>query len=128
MTPAGKRYALTFSLAMIAYGVMVVGAPLLDDAMDLPDPARLVLALAPVVPALFGMREFLVYHRSMDEVQARIQSEAILIAAGVVAFASFGWGFVELWMDAPRIPILWVLPALAAVWGIATPFVARRYR
>ena len=128
MTKAGKRYALNFALAMTAYGILVIGAPLLDDALTLPEPARLALAIAPVLPALFGLREFLIYFRSLDEVQARIQSEAILIAAAIVAFASFAWGFVELWMDAPRVSVLWVLPAMAAAWGLATPFVARRYR
>lgn len=128
MSLAARRYTFAFLGFMGAYAGVVIGAPFLDRAFDLPGPARLALALAPVIPALFGLREFVIFLRSMDEVQARIQSEAILIAAGIVAFAAFGWGFVESWMSVPQISLIWVLPAMVAVWGLALPLVSRRYR
>ncbi|MGX6648183.1 hypothetical protein ACWCOP_09610 [Maricaulaceae bacterium MS644] len=128
MTPAARRYTFAFLGFMGAYTGMVIGAPFLDRAFDLPDPARLALALAPVIPALFGLREFVIFLRSLDEVQTRIQSEAILIAAGIIAFSAFAWGFVESWMNVPRISLIWVLPAMVAVWGLALPLVSRRYR
>lgn len=128
MTPAAKRYTFAFMGFMGAYTGAVIGAPFLDRAFDLAEPARLALALLPVVPALFALREFVIFLRSMDEVQARIQFEAILIAAGVVASASFAWGFVEEWMAVPHVSLIWVFPAMVAAWGVALPLVARRYR
>jgi len=128
MTPAAKRYTRWFLFWMMLYSVAVLGSAALDARIELPDPVRIGLALSPVPPALMGLREFVIFFRALDEVQARIQSEAILIAAGVVGFATFAWGFVEVRMDWPHLPAIMVLPALAAVWGVALPFVSRRYR
>jgi hypothetical protein len=128
MTPASRRYTFAFLGFMGCYAGVVVGAPFLDRAFELSQPVRLVLALAPVVPALLGLREFIIFLRSMDEVQARIQFESLLIAAATVAFAAFSWGFVEGWMEVPDISLLWVLPAMIAVWGLILPLVSRRYR
>jgi hypothetical protein len=125
---AARRYTFAFLGFMACYARVVIGAPFLDRAFELPGAVRIVLALAPVIPALLALREFVIFLRSMDEVQARIQSEAILIAAGVVAFASFAWGFVEGWIAVPDLSFIWILPAMIAVWGLAVPMVARRYR
>ncbi|MCR9130572.1 MAG: hypothetical protein NXI12_13715 [Alphaproteobacteria bacterium] len=128
MKPAARRYTFAFTGFMMCYSGLVLGVPFLDRAFELSSPVRLLLALAPVVPALFALREFVIFLRAADEVQARIQSEAILITAGVVAFASFAWGFVEGWMEVPDLSFIWILPAMVAVWGCALPFVTRRYR
>jgi len=128
MTPAAKRYTRWFLIWSMLYAVAVLGASFFNNRLDLADPLRFLLAVCPVIPALFALREFVIFLRAMDEVQARIQSEALLIAAGVVGFGTFAWGFVEAWMDWPRFPAILVLPALAAVWGLALPFVSRRYR
>ena len=123
MKPAAKRYTFAFTGFMMCYSGIVLGVPFLDRTFDLAPPVRLVLALAPVIPALLALREFIIFLRAADEVQARI-----LIAAGVVAFASFAWGFVESWMAVPDLSFIWILPAMVAVWGLALPFVSRRYR
>lgn len=128
MTPAAKRYTRRFVFWMIVYSVAVLATSFVNDTYDLPRAATIAVALAPVVPTLFALREFLIFWRAMDEVQARINAEAILIAAGVVGFGSFAWGWVELWLRLPFIPMIWILPALIASWGIARVFVARRYR
>ena len=128
MKPAAKRYTFAFTGFMMCYSGFVLGVPFLDRAFDLAPPVRLVLALAPVIPALLALREFVIFLRAADEVQARIQSEAILIAAGVVAFSSFAWGFVESWMEVPDLSFIWILPAMVALWGLVLPFVSRRYR
>ena len=127
MTPAAKRYSFAFTGFMLAYAGVVIGVPFLDRAFDFATPVRIGLALLPVVPTLFALREFMILLHIVDEVQRRIQLEAILIAAAVVGFGSFAWGFVEGAIDVPRISLIWVLPALAAVWGAALPFVRRRY-
>ncbi|MEO1039225.1 MAG: hypothetical protein AAFX09_06735 [Pseudomonadota bacterium] len=128
MTPGAKRYTRWFLFWMVVYSVAVLGSSSINDRFDLADPVRLALALIPVAPALFALREFVIFLRSLDEVQSRIQSEAILIAAGMVGFTSFAWGFAELWMDWPRLPVIMILPALIAAWGLALPLVSRRYK
>ncbi len=127
MNPAAKRYTRRFLFWMLIYSVTVLVMTGLQDRLEIPDPARIALALLPVLPTLMALREFIIFWRAMDEVQARINGEAILIAAGFVGFGSFAWGWVELWMDFPAIPMIWILPALIAAWGIARVFVSRRY-
>jgi hypothetical protein len=128
MSPAAKRYARFFVLWMAVYSVLVIASSLALDRMGLSGPPAFAASVAPVLPALMGLREFVIFLRSMDEVQARIQSEAILIAAGFVGFASFTWGFAERGVALPEISLIWVLPGLVWTWGIALVFVSRRYR
>jgi len=128
MTPAAKRYTVRFLSLMAGYALAVIGATLVLRHMDPSGPVRVILALIPVIPALVALREFVIFLRAMDEVQARIHAESILIAAGVVSFAAFSWGFLESWADAPAIPVIYVLPAMALVWGVTVPFVSRRFK
>ncbi|MCC5996866.1 MAG: hypothetical protein JJU18_10920 [Oceanicaulis sp.] len=128
MTPAAKRYTVRFLFLMIAYSLAVVGATMALRAFDPSGPVRVILALIPVIPALLALREFVFFLRAMDEVQARIHAESLLIAAGVVSFATLTWGFLESWADAPPISVMYVLPAMALVWGVVLPFVSRRFK
>ena len=57
-----------------------------------------------------ALRDYVIFFRAMDEVQARIQAEAIPIAAGVIGFASFVWGFAAAWMEWPSPSLIFVLP------------------
>ncbi|KAA5804602.1 hypothetical protein F1654_00915 [Alkalicaulis satelles] len=128
MTPAAKRYSMRFIALMMIYSLAVVGVTYFLRQLDPSGPVRVMLALAPVLPALLALREFIIFWRAMDEVQARIHAESLLIAAGVVSFASFSWGFLESWADAPAISVIYVLPAMALVWGVAVIFVSRRFK
>ena len=69
------------------------------------------------------LRTYLVFMGEVDELQRRMQSEAMLIALATVGFSSFAWGFLEEWAQFPHIPLIWVLPAIIAVWGVAVAFV-----
>ena len=128
MSPAARRYTRFFLLWMAVYSVLVIASSVALDRMGLSGPPAVAASVAPVLPALMALREFVVFLRSMDEVQARIQSEAILIAAGLVGFASFTWGFAERGVALPEISLIWVLPALVWTWGGALFIVSRRYQ
>ncbi|MGY6627423.1 MAG: hypothetical protein ACXIVL_02815 [Oceanicaulis sp.] len=128
MTQAAKRYTVWFLFWMMMYSAVLIGGTIAHNRLDLDGLAALAVAVAPVLPTLMALREFVIFLRAMDEVQARIQSEAILIAAGVVGFGSFAWGFVESRVEVPDVSLIWILPAMVAVWGLALPFVSRRYK
>lgn len=128
MTQAAKRYARWFLFWMMMYAAVLISGTVAHNRLELDGFAALAVALAPVLPTLMALREFVILLRSVDEVQARIQSEAILIAAGVIGFGSFAWGFVENRMEVPDISLIWVLPAMIAVWGLALPVVSRRFK
>jgi hypothetical protein len=125
---AARRYRRDVAITGALYVALVFGAALAIRYYDLPQWAVIVLSLAPVAPALMMLRAYIVFTRSMDEFQRRVQSEALIIASGVIVFATFAYGFLEEWADFPHVPLIWVFPAFCAAWGAATVFVRRRYK
>jgi hypothetical protein len=126
---AFKQYRREFLIATGLYAAVLFASVSVLQRMELPKWAVVFVALAPVVPVVLMLRAYLTVLGKMDELQRRIQSEAILIAAGVVGFGSFAYGFLEGAKVLPSIPgaLLWILPAMIAVWGLALPYVSRRY-
>jgi hypothetical protein len=59
--------------------------------------------------------------------QRRIQFDAIAFAAGATAILTFTWGLLEN-AGFPHLSLIWVLPLMAALWGIAAGVSAARYR
>ena len=69
--------------------------------------------------------------RGVDELQQRIEFEAVCIAAALVAFAYMTAGFLQAArvIDVPAsAAMLWVFPLLCGTYGIAKAVIARRYR
>ena len=128
MRRAGRRYTRGMLLASGLYTAVIFAGVYAIDNFDLPRWAVIAAAVAPLLPALLMLRAYLTFFGEIDEFHRRIQSEAVLIAAGVVGFGSFAYGFLVEWADFPHLPLIWVLPALIACWGLAAFFVQRRYK
>ena len=124
---AEKRWAIDVAVAFAAYSVLVIGAPLVVE-QDWPAVVRGVLALAPMVPILYFVRALVAFYRSRDELQRRKMAEAAIVSVLVVGLSTFAWGWLELADLLPPLHSVWTLPALLAVYGIASFFVERRYR
>lgn len=125
---ASRRYRRDVAVAGLLYVGLVFGAALAIRHLELPQGAVIVLSLLPVGPALMMLRAYLVHLNAMDEFQRRLQHEAMLIAAGVVCFASFAYGFLEEWAAFPHIPLIWVFPAFSFVFGLAHIVIRWRYK
>ncbi len=123
-----RRYVRDMAIAGAIYVALVVGAALIIRHLHPPQWALVVLALLPLAPALLMLRAYVVYVNALDEFQRRIQTEAAIIAAGFIAFASFAYGFLEDWAHFPRISLIWVFPALSFTFGVAHRIVRRRYK
>lgn len=126
--PAAQRYRRDLAIAGVLYMAVVWGAATAIRNADLPQPVIVALALLPLAPALLMLRAYLTFVRSMDEFQRRMQTEALIIAAAVTVFGSFAYGFLEEWADFPHVPLIWVFPVFALVFGLAHVFIRRRYR
>ncbi len=127
-TQNSRRYRRASGLATLLYVGTVIGAATAIRNLDLPQWAIIALSLAPLAPALMALRAYLVFYRSMDEFQRRVQSEALIIATAFILLASFSYGFLEAWAGFPHLPLFWVVPAFCVAWGVATSFVRRRYK
>ena len=90
-----------------------------------------MLAILPVLPLLALIRVALRYFREIDELQRRIEAEAIGVSALLVSMLYFGGGLLEsakvISLDAGAV-MIWVFPLLMLFYGIAKFLAVRRYR
>lgn len=128
--PAGRRYiralfpilagyslALFFSMTLIKRGIPSL-------------PLRGLVAVLPALAIALLMRAALRYLREIDEMQRRIETEAIGIASLGVALLYFAGGMLQLAkviaVDAGA-AMIWVFPLLMLLYGIAKYVFTRRY-
>ncbi len=128
--PHARRYMLHMLIAMVGYTAVLFGSiTVIRGDMIEADWLRILIAILPVIPALYGLHAFITFFRSMDEFQRAVIAEANLISAGAVAFLSFAYAFAQQASDLlPEIGLIWVLPAIVGGQGIAACFVRGRYR
>jgi uncharacterized membrane protein HdeD (DUF308 family) len=128
LRPEGRRYLREFFPAVLAYVVILfVVWPMEQHAHNIA--ARIVIALLPVVPVVFLVRAMVRLVLASDELERRIQLEAISIASLTVGLLAFSAGFLQaaglLHLEAG---LMLVLPALFGVYGLASWWARRRYR
>ena len=125
MNQAGKRYMIEFGASMIAYTVVLMASIwMLNRTPE--GPWQIVLAVLPVVPMLFALIAFLRFLSRMDELQQRIQLQAIGFAAGATGIITMTVGFLEN-AGLPQPSWIWVFPMLIALWGFGVALASRRY-
>ncbi|TWH09651.1 MULTISPECIES: hypothetical protein [Pseudoxanthomonas] len=130
-TDLRRRYTREILLAMAAYMVMVVAtvSVLRDGGPE--GPLRALVALLPVPPIAFVLRAMVRYIRDADEMQQRIELEAVSIATALVALLYMSGGFLQAAkvIDLPAAAVMiWVFPLLCATYGVAKFLVMRRYQ
>ena len=128
MTPAARKYSRDITIGFALYTATLVGANLVADAWAMPQLLLLALALSPMLPTLLVIRAILVFALSWDEFQKKLAFEALLVSVLLVGCGSFAWGFVEGIPGMPRLPVIWIMPALFGTYALARAFVAGRYR
>ena len=93
-------------------------------------PLRIAIALAPVLPIGVAVRAMVRYVRDIDEMQQRIELEAINIATVFVSMLYMTGGFLQsarLIHVPADAAMIWVFPLVCFSYGLAKAFVARRY-
>jgi hypothetical protein len=133
MRPVEKRYLREFMPAMLAY-VLVLSAcswllkvPLAESGAAI----RGAVALLPVLPIVLVLRAVVRVIRDSDELQRRIDLEAIAIAALVVGMGYFTLGLLaaaQVLAVTGKVALIWALPLLCLVYGVAKCLAQRRYR
>jgi hypothetical protein len=127
--PHARRYTIHLAIAMTGYCLVLFASVWALRNLTIDQQAiRAVIAVAPVLPALYGLHAFLTFYRTMDEYHRQVIAEATLISVGVVGFLSLAYGFAQGATDLPQIGLIWVMPALVLGQGIAGCFVRRRYQ
>jgi hypothetical protein len=124
---AGRQYIKEFSIAMAAYVVVVAVSSSLINISPSNAWWRVPLALTPIVPAIFAMIAYMRQVGRMDELQRRIQFEALAFGFGAAGILTFSYGFLEN-VGFPHLPLLFVFPFMIALWGIGLTFTSRKYQ
>lgn len=125
-----RRYLRALMGSMSMYVLVLCASIWLLKRVDVPA-LRAIVALAPVVPIGCAVRAMVGYMRGLDEMQQRIELEAVGVAAVLVSMLYMTAGLLQsarLIHVAGDVAMIWVFPLVCAVYGIAKAFVARRYR
>lgn len=122
-----KQYTKELTTALLVYGVVLVGSITLLTHVDVLRPWRDLIALSPMIPAASMAWVILRELRRMDELQLRIQLEALGFSFAGTAILTFSYGFLE-GLGYPRLSMFTVWPILATLWIVGLVLARRRYR
>ena len=128
--PAGKRYIGALLPIMLGYS-LVLSASIWWIKRGIESvPLRALVAVLPALAIVLLMRAALRYLREIDELQRRIETEAIGIASLLVSVLYFAGGLLQkakvIDIDSAA-AMIWVFPLLCMTYGIAKMILTRRY-
>ncbi|QNN45253.1 hypothetical protein H9L17_08350 [Thermomonas brevis] len=128
--PAGRRYLRALWPIMVGYSLTLFLSIWLVKRGIESVPLRAAVAVLPALAIALLMRAALRYLREIDELQRRIETEAIGIASLLVSLVYFAGGLLQkakvIHLDAAA-AMIWVFPLLCAIYGIAKMVLTRRY-
>ena len=122
-----KQYLMELSAALAVYGAMLFGSIELLSHAYVARPWRDVIALSPMLPAAAMAWVILRELRRMDELQRRIQLEALGFSFAGTAVLTFSYGFLE-GLGYPKLSMFTVWPILATLWVVGLVLARRRYQ
>lgn len=127
MRPELVRLFRAFFPAMVAY-FLVMPVTVLIERHGLPTWATAMVALLPVLPMAWLVISIWQYVRDSEELEQRIQLEAIAITCGIVCVVTFAAGMLQMVHVLPlRDDLIWVQPLIFLVYGVASWLCRRRY-
>ena len=126
MNEATRSYVKELGTAVIAYAAVLIVS---IWAINTHPRAlwRYPVALLPMLPAAFALVAVVRQIGRLDELQRRIQFEALAFAFAGTALLTFSYGFVEN-VGFPHLNWFWVWPLMALLWMLGLALATRRYR
>jgi len=121
-----KRNLALMLVGFAAYAFALVFSQKLLQAGPHGDAVRILLSLAPMLPAVFICGVIIRTIRHLDEMQRKLQVEALAFAFAGTALLTFGYGFLE-GAGLPTLSMFVVWPLMAALWVIGTVIGRIRY-
>ena len=122
-----RQYTKELTTTLLVYGAMLFGSIELLTHVDVARPWRDLIALSPMLPAAAMAWVILRELRRMDELQRRIQLEALGFSFAGTAILTFSYGFLE-GLGYPKLSMFIVWPILAALWIVGLVLARRRYQ
>ena len=117
---------IQFAFAILAFLMVLVGSVTVVEANS--DVSwKYVVAAIPILPAGLVIWLFVRALSRLDEVQKRIQVQALGFSMAATALTTFGYGFLE-GVGWPALNGTFILPLMALLWGVGMMVLALRYR
>ena len=125
MDANAKRYLREFGSAMAAYSIVVPVSVWLLKGHEHTS-LGYAIAFLPIIPSALALWAFMRMFRGLDELQRRIQLEAVAFSFLATCLITLTWAFQKN-AGLPRFDVSWVAPLLIALWGIGVGIAKRRY-
>jgi len=107
--PADRAYLMRFLPTMGLYVVLVFAAPMAIRALHASGALRWALAILPALPIIavfFILGRYLI---ELDDGYRRmLEVRKAMVATGFSMALATGWGFLEIYAQAPHIPLFFV--------------------
>ena len=126
-----RRYQREMAVSMAIYVVLILASFWSIRHFDLPTWARAVLALLPIVGIALWGRAQMRYLAGCDELQQKIELQAIAMASALLVFGSFPLGLLaaaKVFEIDGKVVLIWILPSFFILYGLAKVWAQRRYR
>jgi len=127
MNPRMRQYTKELGGALAIYAALLVASIYLTQALHPGGLARYAIVLTPVLGIVGCVWAIIRHLRRLDEMQRRIQLEALAFSFAGSALGSLAWGFAES-AGAPHLPTFLIWPIMAALWVVGGFIAHRRYR
>lgn len=115
------RWSLAWAVSFVAATFVLAGG------VSLPGAAALAVAIVPTLVGAAALAAYTRYLRAADELQQRVQLEALAMGFGVGVLFSMGYRLFER-LGAPDLDINDPLIVMLVVWAGWQVVAARRYR
>jgi len=112
---------------MVTYVIVLIGSLWALNAFAFLGVWSTVVALMPMLPGVAVAVVVMRRVRGSDELQRRIQLEALSLAFAGTALATFSYGFLEK-VGYPKLSMFFVWPLMAVLWMVGGIVSGRRFR
>lgn len=123
---ASRRYKIQILSSMAVYTIFVI-LSVHWLHRNPPAPWKYLIAVAPMLPALVVPVAVVRFFREIDELQRKIQLEALAGAFTATAVLTLTYGFLEN-AGLPDLNWVWVWPVMGSCWVIGLALARLRYR
>jgi hypothetical protein len=121
-----RRYLKELGSSMAAYtGMVAVSVWLIKNHAQ--SPLRYLFAALPVIPSGFAIWAAIRFFRGLDELQRRIQFEAIAFSFLGTCLISLNWGVLQR-AGLPAADVTWFTLLMFALYCIGVGIGCRRYQ
>jgi ABC-type transport system involved in cytochrome bd biosynthesis fused ATPase/permease subunit len=122
-----KRYYKEFFISMTFYVILLIASIMCIENFNLPQAIKIIVVLIPVIPTIFVIIAIMRALQDSDELQQKVQLNAITFSAITTGLITFSYGFLEN-IGFPSFPTIWILPIMFFLWGISLGYFWRKYQ